>query len=851
MPKYNHQILEKKWRETWVESDLYRVDENSVKPKYYCLDMFPYPSGAGLHVGHPKGYIATDIISRYKMLTGFSVLHPMGWDAFGLPAENYALANKVHPSVGTAANVVNYKRQLGLLGFSYDWSREINTTDPEYYKWTQWAFAEMFKRGLVHESNEPINWCPSCLTGLANEDLEDGNCERCGTAVEKKPLRQWVIKITDYAERLLKDLDKLTDWEEPIKEMQRNWLGKSEGASVKFKILSVADEHTPASGHPSRRGKFIEVFTTRPDTIFGATYLVVCPEHEIVTSYESSVTNIDEVKDYINKVKNKSDLERTDLNKDKTGVELKGIKALNPVNNLEIPIYVADYVLSGYGTGAIMAVPAHDERDWEFAKKYDLPIKVVVQPPALGNFNRNAEDLAAGAPNEIRVEVDFWSGYGQAVNSAFLDGLETAEAKRVMIDWLEKYKLGTGKTNWKLKDWVFSRQRYWGEPIPLIHCEHCKSEEKLNEGEKLNPGWFVDENLPVILPTVESYQPSGTGESPLANIADWVNVKCPRCGGEAHRETNTMPSWAGSSSYYLAYVMQGQTLGLKNISDYKSAFDKWLPVDMYVGGAEHATRHLIYARFWHKFLFDIGVVSTDEPFTEFHQVGLILAEDGRKMSKRWGNVINPDQIVESHGADAMRVYEMFMGPFNQPVAWNTNGLTGARKFLDKVWNLSEKLSADSDSRDVERMLHKTIKKVEKDIEDMAFNTAVSAMMILTNAWTEQATVNRQNFQSFILILSPFAPHLAEELWQVAGGTDSVFKQIWPACDSTLARDEKINLIIQVNGKLRDTLEVDFDTEEEEAKKLAMSSEKVVKWIEGKEIVKVVVVKNRLVNVVTK
>ena len=818
--KYNHQQLEKKWQKDWLESDLYRTDESSEKPKYYCLDMFPYPSGAGLHVGHPKGYIATDIISRYKTLNGFAVLHPMGWDAFGLPAENYALANKVHPRVATEANIATYKRQLSMIGLSYDWSREINTTDSEYYKWTQWIFAEMFKKGLVYESQEPINWCPSCLTGLANEDLDNGKCERCGSVVEKKPLRQWVIRITDYAERLLADIDKLSDWEDSIKEMQRNWLGKSTGATLKFPISN----DTSAS---------IEVFTTRPDTIFGATYLVVCPEHKLIADNQSLISNLSEVQEYINKVKNKSDLERTDLNKDKTGVELKGLKAINPVNKEELPIFVADYVLSGYGTGAIMAVPAHDERDWEFACKYNLLKKSVV--------------LVEGA-NADEVVV----GNGISINSDFLDGLATEEAKAKIIEYLEKNNFGAKRTNWKLKDWVFSRQRYWGEPIPLVFCEHCKlAAQFANKGEELNPGWFVDENLPVTLPDVESYEPSGTGESPLANIAEWVNIACPKCGGEARRETNTMPQWAGSSWYYLAYIMAGKSLKSNTLFDYKDVLAKWSPVDMYVGGAEHATRHLIYARFWHKFLFDIGVVTNDEPFTALRQVGLILAEDGRKMSKRWGNVINPDQIIESHGADAMRVYEMFMGPFNQSVAWSTNGLTGARKFLDKVWNLSEKLSDNADSRDIERLLHKTIKKVGSDIEALAFNTAVSSMMILVNAFTSETTVNKENFRSFILLLAPFAPHLAEELWQVAGGSGSVFKQAWPKFSQDKACDEKIKLVVQVNSKVREALEMEVDLDEDAVKNLAMASEKVVKWLDGQEIVKVIFVKNKLINFVLK
>jgi leucyl-tRNA synthetase len=819
MPKYNHQELEKKWQAAWLATELDKTEETSDKPKYYCLDMFPYPSGAGLHVGHPKGYIATDIISRYKRLNGYSVLHPMGWDAFGLPAENYALANKVHPRVATEANIATYKRQLSMIGLSYDWSREINTTDPEYYKWTQWIFAEMFKKGLVFESYEPINWCPTCLTGLANEDLDNGKCERCGSEVEKKPMRQWVIRITDYAERLLADIDQLTDWEESIKEMQRNWLGKSEGATLKFAIINSQ--------------LTVEVFTTRPDTIFGATYLVLAPEHELVAASKELISNWLEVQEYINKVKNKSDLERTDLNKDKSGVQLKGLMAINPVNQQEIPVFVADYVLAGYGTGAIMAVPAHDERDWDFAKKYNLPIKQVVE---------------SGVELGDRVMTDA----GVAINSDFLDGLATPEAKTKMIEHLEKNSLGAKKINWKLKDWVFSRQRYWGEPMPLVFCQACKDRASFdNDGERLNPGWFVDANLPVRLPEVESYQPSGTGESPLANISEWVNIKCPRCGGEARRETNTMPQWAGSSWYYIAYAMRSINNDQLTMINYREVLDKWLPVDMYVGGAEHATRHLIYARFWHKFLFDIGVVNCSEPFTALRQVGLILAEDGRKMSKRWANVINPDQIIQSHGADALRVYEMFMGPFNQSVAWSTNGLTGARKFLDKVWNLSEKLSDEADSREIERLLHKTIRKIGADIESLAFNTVVSALMILVNAWTAEAKVNRVNFRQLVILLSPLAPHLAEELWQLSGADSSVFKQTWPMCNEELARDDKVNLTVQINGKLRDTLELDFDSEESVVRELIASNDKVQKWLAGQEIVKVVFVKNKLINFVLK
>ena len=841
---YNHRELEKKWQKKWSDGKLYEVKENAEKEKYYILDMFPYPSGVGLHVGHPRGYIATDVLARYKMLNGFNVLHPMGWDAFGLPAENYAIKNKVHPRQSTEANVANYKRQLSLLGFTYDWSREINTTDQEYYKWTQWAFIQMFKKGLVYESHEPINWCPNCKTGLANEDVEDGRCERCDTIVEKKPLRQWVIRITDYADRLLNDLEKLEGWEESIKEMQKNWIGRSEGAEVKFKVSSFK----PQVSHD-----FIKVFTTRPDTIFGATYMVVCPEHEIITNYESQITNYAEVKKYIDKTKNKSDLERTDLNKDKTGVELKGIKAINPATNEEIPIFAADYVLAGYGTGAIMAVPAHDARDYEFAVKYNLPIKQVVVPvssvipaeagiPSTGGVDNEdsrlpSTQLRTGRGNDDGGEV--FSEYGLAVNSDWLNGLKTEEAKIKMIAWLEEKNIGEKKIQYKLKDWVFSRQRYWGEPMPLIHCDKC--------GVVPVP----EDELPLKLPEVESYEPSGTGESPLANITDWVNVKCPKCGGEAKRETNTMPQWAGSSWYYLRYCdpHNNQALIGKDKAKY------WLGkngVDFYVGGAEHATRHLIYARFWHKFLFDIKVVQTEEPFDKLRHVGLILAEDGRKMSKRWNNVINPDDIVVSHGADALRVYEMFMGPFSEAIAWNTNGLSGARKFLEKIYNLKTKISNNAtNDKETKSLLHKTIKKVGADIQTFKFNTAISALMILVNKLSDQSEIETADFSMLLLILAPFAPHLAEELWEEKISGESIFAQPWPKFDPTLAKDEVLNLVIQINGKLRDTLETSPEINEEEAKSLALASEKIKPWIEGKEIEKIIFVKGRLVNIVVK
>ncbi|MFA6393884.1 MAG: leucine--tRNA ligase [Patescibacteria group bacterium] len=874
MAKYNHKEIEPKWRKNWDESGIYKTGEGKDKPKYYILDMFPYPSGAGLHVGHPKGYIATDVYGRMRMMQGYNVLHPMGWDAFGLPAENFALANKVHPRIATEKNIATFKKQLAQLGFTYDWEREINTTDPEFYKWTQWIFLEMFKRGLAYESREPINWCPSCKTGLANEDLENGRCERCGSVVEKKPMRQWVLKITAYAERMLDDLEKLPDWEESIKEMQKNWIGKSEGASIKFPVILSAAERNEESREET--GSFadaqddvsIKVFTTRPDTLFGATYMVLAPEHELIKNYELRIKNYGEVKKYAEDAKKKSEIDRADVQKEKTGVELKGVKAINPVNNEEIPVFVADYVLAGYGTGAIMAVPGHDERDFEFAKKYGLAIREVVKA-------------------EKKNDGECFSGEGVSVNSGFLDGLTTPEAKKKMIFWLEEKGIGKKSVSYKIKDWVFSWQRYWGEPFPLAYCEHCKnavddfiatSKIDLGKirsfassadagsaqddrerggftlGELLNPGWIGVDELPVTLPEVEHYEPTGTGESPLANIVEWVNTKCPKCGGAAKRETNTMPQWAGSSWYYLRFEDPKNDQALVN----KEKEKYWSPVDFYVGGAEHATRHLIYARFWHKFLYDIGAVSYDEPFTRLQHVGLILAEDGRKMSKRWNNVINPDEIVEKYGADAMRVYEMFMGPFSQPVAWNTNGLIGARKFLERVWKLKSKVqkseSQKSRSQKLDNLLHKTIKKVGEDIESFKFNTAISQMMILVNEMTAADGLSKEQYQALLKILAPFAPHLCEELWTEVRSEkelESIFNEEWPKYDPELIKDEIIELVIQVNGKVRDMISVDAEVSEEEAKKIALESENVKKWTKGKRAEKIVYVKGKLVSIVVK
>jgi leucyl-tRNA synthetase len=841
--KYDHKQIEAKWRENWEKRKLYKTPESKDKEKFYVLDMFPYPSGSGLHVGHPRGFIATDVFARTQMLKGYNVLHPMGWDAFGLPAENYAIKNKVHPRRAAEENIATFKGQLQKLGFTYDWDREINTTDPQFYKWTQWIFLQLYKKGLAYQSYEPINWCPSCQTGLANEDLENGKCERCGSDVEQKPMRQWVLKITDYADRLLDDLDKLDQWSSSIVEMQRNWIGRSNGAKIKFQVKG------------SKLQEKLEVFTTRPDTLFGCTYMVIAPEHELVKSEKLEVENFEEVKEYIDKAKKKTELQRTAEEKEKTGVKLEGVTAVNPVNGKELPVFVADYVLAGYGTGAIMAVPAHDERDFEFAatqnsklktqnNKEELEIIPVVKP-------KEHEGIQATS-YKLQNKEEVFTGEGVNINSDFLNGLETSEAKKKIIEWLEENDCGEAATDYKLKDWVFSRQRYWGEPIPLVHCPKC--------GVVPVP----EEELPVELPDVSHYEPSGTGESPLTNIEDWVNTKCPQCGAPAKRETNTMPQWAGSSWYYLRYIDPDNNEQLVN----KEKEKYWSPVDLYVGGAEHATRHLIYARFWHKFLYDIGVVNYDEPFTRLEHVGIILAEDGRKMSKRFGNVINPNKIVEQYGADTMRVYEMFMGPFNQSIAWSTNGLVGVRRFLERIYNYTEHIfSLDEDrlnkwmNNEVKTdsgmvsLVHKTIKKVNEDIYNFKFNTAISQLMIFRNKLDakggEEKILAKENLERFLIILSPFAPHLAEELWEKLGHAESIFQESWPEYDPELIKEEKMNIAIQVNGKLRDAMEVESDIGEEEVKEAARQRQKVRKWLDGKEVAKAVYVEGRLVNFVVK
>jgi len=795
MKKYNHDKIERKWQRYWADKKIYKTKEGGKKPKCYVLDMFPYPSGEGLHVGHPRGYIATDVYSRFKRMNGFNVLHPMGFDSFGLPAENYAIKNKIHPEIAVKNNVKKFKGQLELIGFDYDWDREIITSDSEFYKWTQWIFLKMFEKGLAYESYEPINWCPSCKTGLANEDVEDDKCERCATPVVKKPMRQWILKITDYAERMLEDLDELKGWPEHIKEAQRNWIGRSEGVEMKFEIRSTKSE-TNSKSQIQNLKQFIEVFTTRIDTIFGVTYLVLAPESKIIEELKGQISNLEEVEKYIEEAKNKSELQRTDLVKEKTGVELKGIKAVNPANGEELPVWMADYVLAGYGTGAIMAVPAHDERDFEFAKKYNLPV----------------------------------------FNAALVDKDEAIK------------KVNGKKTiNYKLKDWVFSRQRYWGEPIPLIHCESC--------GVVPVP----EKDLPVKLPKVKFYEPTDTGESPLAKMEKWVKVKCPKCGGKGKRETNTMPQWAGSSWYCLAYALgikklKGKTKNYLNDKAIKTLLDFWMPVDMYVGGTEHATRHLIYARFWHKFLYDIGVVGGKEPFAGLKNQGLILGSDGRKMSKRWGNIVSPDDIVKEYGADSLRLYEMFMGPFDQPIPWDIRNIIGVKRFLERVYSLSLKIKNKKSkikiSEKLESLIHQTIKKVSEDIENFHFNTAISALMILLNEMEKQDSLKIEDYKLLIKLLSPFAPHIAEELWFGSGGKRSIHLEKWPIFDVSKTVENSFKLVVQINGKARDFFEVPAGISEDEAKDLTLKRENVKKWIGDKRIEKIIYVSNKIISIVT-
>jgi len=796
--KYNHLEIEPKWMKKWLDEKAFSaVDNDKTRKAIYVLDMFPYPSGAGLHVGHPEGYTATDIFCRFLRMAGYNVLHPMGWDAFGLPAENYAIQTGTQPRVSTDNNIARFKKQIQSLGFSYDWDREIDTTDPDYFKWTQWIFLQLLKRGLAYEAEIPVNWCPELKTVLANEEVVNGKSERGGHPVIKMPMRQWMLKITAYAEELLNDLE-LVDWPEPIKLMQRNWIGKSTGADVTFKIQNSELE--------------IEVYTTRPDTLFGATYMVLSPEHPLVNEITTE-GQIFAVEVYKEEASHKSDLERTDLAKDKTGV-FTGAYAINPVNNKEIPVWISDYVLMSYGTGAIMAVPGHDQRDYEFAKKFDLPIVEVISG---GNLEEAAHE-----------------GDGELINSDFLNGMPVEESKKKMTDWLEEKGIGKYAVNYKLHDWVFSRQRYWGEPIPVVHCEKCGTVP------------VPEDQLPVVLPEVDKYEPTGTGESPLANIEEWVNASCPKCREKAKRETNTMPQWAGSSWYYLRFADPHNSE--KIIDPEKEKY--WLPVDVYVGGAEHAVLHLLYARFWHKVLHDAGVVSSKEPFVKLHNQGMILGKDGEKMSKSRGNVINPDDVVHEYGADSLRMYEMFMGPLEQQKPWNTQGVEGIYRFLQRVWRLSQRELSEEQDADLEKSRHKMIKKVTEDIEGFRFNTAISAMMIFTNE-AQNKKASREDIEALIKCLSPFAPHLAEEIWENLRHDDFVCKVEWPTFDKAKIIDETIELVVQVNGKLRARIPAELDADKDALLEKVKTDEKLTKWLEGKTIVKEIFVPNKLINFVVK
>ena len=1000
MNPYQPRKIERKWQERWRKADLYRTPDIPKRDKRYVLDMFPYPSGAGLHVGHPLGYIATDVLARHFRMKGYDVLHPMGWDAFGLPAENYAIKNKIHPSVAVKQNIEGFKQQLDLFGFSYDWSREINTTDPEYYKWTQWIFLELFKQGLAYEAELPINWCPKDKTGLANEEVVNGLCERCGTPVERRNLRQWVLKITEYADRLLNDLDEL-DWPERIKEMQRNWIGRSEGAEVVFDIKN-ANELT------SLRAYELKVFTTRPDTLFGATYVTLAPEHPLLqgigdTGYGIGITNTAEVATYVEAAKNKSDLERQEA-KEKTGVKLEGVVAVNPMTKEDLPVFVADYVLGHYGTGAIMAVPAHDERDYEFATRFGLPIRQVIAPHLYDDESpprsdkdtvertvvqgivkhwakdevlqivwkkmpwktfviggaEDGETMEEAVAREVREETGYqdikaitrvshemrsewfaahkdenryarmhvflvelgssaqeelteeenakhdlvwvpfreiptayhpvgelpliwqalqsgkpvhapFTGEGLLINSGEFSEVASAEARMKITEQLAKQGSGEAKVQYKLRDWIFSRQRYWGEPIPLVFCEHCaeetlrrrsgqtrnKKQETKSEGEKINPGWVPvpEDHLPVKLPEVASYEPTGTGESPLAAMPDFVNTTCPNCGGEAKRETNTMPQWAGSCWYYLRYIDPKNS---KRFVDAKKE-KAWMPVDLYLGGAEHAVLHLLYARFWHKVLFDRGHVSTNEPFAKLFNQGMILGPDHQKMSKSRGNVINPDEVIEQYGADAFRLYEMFMGPLNQEKPWDTQGMIGLFRFLKKTYELAQSaggsvppepggltLRGTHSDAEAERARHRLIKKVTGDIEKFDMNTAIAAMMEFLNA--RKKGLSQKDTEALTLLLAPFAPHLSEEIWQeVLKREGSVHAQPWPEYDETVTKEETVTIAVQVNGKLRGTVAAAQGSTEAEVVVLANSVANVVRALEGKEIKKTIFVPDKIVN----
>ena len=800
--EYSPKEIEKKWQDIWDNEEAFKATLDKSKPKYYALVEFPYPSGQGLHVGHPRPYTAMDIVSRKKRMQGYNVLFPMGWDAFGLPTENYAIKNKSHPKIVTKNNVAHFKDQLKSLGYSFDWSREINTTDPSYYKWTQWIFLQLFKKGLAYKSEMPINWCTSCKVGLANEEVVNGVCERCGAPVIRKMQSQWMLKITDYAEKLIEGLDHV-DYIEKVKVSQKNWIGRSEGAEVNFKL--------------SGKDEALTVYTTRPDTLFGATYMVISPEHPMIDKYKDEISNYDEILAYRAQAARKSDFERTELAKDKTGACIKGITAVNPVNGKEIPIWVSDYVLMSYGTGAIMAVPAHDDRDWDFAKKFDLPIIEVVA----------GGDVQNAAFTDVAT--------GKLCNSGFLDGMEVKDAKKAIIEWLEEKGIGHKKVNYKLRDWVFSRQRYWGEPIPIVKCPCC--------------GYVpIDESeLPLKLPEVDSYMPTDTGESPLAAMRDWVETTCPKCGGKAERETDTMPQWAGSSWYFLRYIDPHNDEAFAS----KEAIDYWMPVDWYNGGMEHTTLHLLYSRFWHKFLYDQGLVSCPEPYMKRTSHGMILGENNEKMSKSRGNVINPDDIVNEFGADTLRTYEMFIGAFELSASWSMEGVKGCRKFLERVWKLQDMLiEGDSYRENLETKIHQTIKKVSNDFESLKFNTAIAAMMSLVNDFYKEKSINKAEYATLILLLNPVAPHMTEELWEsIYGGR--AYQQKWPEYDEAKTVESNVEIAVQINGKVKATLGVALDEDEESVKAKAHAIPAIAELMAGKNVVKEIYVKGRILNIVVK
>ena len=805
---YNFKKIEKKWQDKWYAEGTFNAKDDFTMKKWFGLIEFPYPSGQGLHVGHPRSYTALDIIARKRRMQGYNVLFPIGFDAFGLPAENYAIKNHIHPKITTEKNINHFREQLKSIGYSFDWSREINTTDPEYYKWTQWIFIQLYKHGLAYKATMPINFCTGCKVGLANEEVVNGVCERCGSPVVQKEKSQWMLKITEYAQRLIDDLDDV-DYLDKIKAQQKNWIGRSEGAEVTFKIADSDETLT--------------VYTTRPDTLFGATYMVVAPEHHMINKLSDKITNMDEIEEYKHQASLKSDFERSELNKEKTGCEIKGIKAINPLTNEEIPIWISDYVLITYGTGAIMAVPGHDTRDHEFAKKFHLPIVQVIKPAH--------ETMECDIDKEAFTDVET----GILINSGFLNDLPVVEAKKKVISFLEDHHIGKKQVNYKLRDWVFSRQRYWGEPIPMIYCEKC--------------GWVPvpEEELPLKLPDVEDYEPGENGESPLARHEEWVNTTCPHCGGKAKRETDTMPQWAGSSWYYLRYMDAHNDKALAS----KEALEYWSPVDWYNGGMEHTTLHLLYSRFWHKFLYDIGVVPTKEPYQKRTSHGMILGSNGEKMSKSKGNVVNPDDIVDEFGADAFRVYEMFMGPFDQTAPWSMESIRGCAKFLDRVWNLQNLLvDGEEYSPKFEKEMHRVIKKVSSDIEEMKFNTAVSTFMTLVNDFYKEKTINKAEFKTFLQLLNPFAPHMTEELWQtVLGGTEMLAYMKWPTYDEEKTIADEITLPIQFNGKLKATITISLDEAEESVKEKVHTA--VNDKLEGKTIIKEIYVKNKIYNIVVK